>query len=120
MKFIFLYIFIIVSVFLSWEFLSCKFLCLIIIRHIDTIIICLRGGTGRRNGLKIHRLTAMPVRFRPQAPYRNNRIDTNISSFFIFKGYFACFRHKSIKFWRNRSFFFALFDRGIFMKSTNQ
>ena len=65
-----------------------KFLCLIIIRHIDTIIVCLRGGNGRRNGLKIHRLTAMPVRFRPQAPYRKHRFDTKkivYQTFFMHK-----------------------------------
>ena len=34
----------------------------------------------------------VPVRVRLRAPYWNNRIDTkNISSFFIFKGYFAYF-----------------------------
>ncbi len=34
------------------------------------------GGIGRRNGLKIHRLTAMSVRVRLWAPYKKNRFNT--------------------------------------------
>ena len=43
--------------------------------------------------------TPMQVQVLLPAPLRNNRIDTkNISPFFIFRGYFACFGHILLKF----------------------
>ena len=47
---------------------------------------CPSGEIGRRNGLKIHRLTAMSVRVRPRAPSKCTILDAiRIEDFFVSK-----------------------------------
>ena len=65
---------------------------------------------------------AIPARVRISIspPYWNDRIDIkNISPFFVFKGYFAYFRHQLLNLGWSSLFFFTCFRRRQFIKSTN-